>query len=842
MLRIKRNSIILFLALALFLSLVLFVLFEPPSSANASGSECQACHAGQGTAMTSGKHTALTCELCHEGSAAHLAAPNDAAQYPTVHFDNEICQGCHPDQYNTFEIAALGRTYYGGSDEGPSSPKGWSKTLDLPYWNVLIDGHPFVQETYEDAPMALNQIQHQETIRPGSEACLECHGTKVAYYMGITYTDAAGATITIPAKERLIRNQHTIYDGTSHRDPATGEWTEDVTVKVVPAGTKITLSTDGVTNSLYEVKTFITLGAPVTEPLPGGGSITFTTIASYDAPTAQVTSHSTVPGVAALAKEWIYCVGEALAFDGLDYYFNDPQGLTTFTGGGYNWPSIQAGELCNQCHDPMSTRLRLVKKSLIAAIAQRGINPYAANKVYDFDQASRQDQIIAICAQCHSEYVGGYSANTGLDQDYFPWAKPSDLENQYQSLFGYLQDWTHGGPVAPWQSSNSNARGFFPYGLRFPISAPLIKVQHPEAETFFNSPMYRAGATCTDCHSTRISGRRMTGYTSHWFTSPLKLMIGFNGQTVTGVPITMQPNNPCRRCHMMETVAQSQQKIKTIQDNFYHLQEQTQVALVNALKLINGQPAGSDREANIKTYQQAAMRWEYYSQAENSMGFHNNPEAVTEVTNARLWVDAFVPWPLTPVNIRIINLGSNTLTLVFLDQAADETGFIIERGPTLEGPYTQVANILTPNGLNTGDVQWADTGLNPLTTYFYRVAAYNSSGVSIYSLWANGTTTAEAPATPAAPTNLVVVSARQSSIVIAWNDNSNNETGFYVERSTDGRTWARLATLGANTTSFTDSSVMRRKTYWYRVQAFNLAGRSGYSNVVSASPMCGGCR
>ena len=87
-------------------------------------------------------------------------------------------------------------------------------------------------------------------------------------------------------------------------------------------------------------------------------------------------------------------------------------------------------ELCNQCHDPMSTRLRLVKKSLIAAIAQRGINPYAATKVYDFNQATRQDQIIAVCAQCHSEYVGGTSANTGLDQDYFPWAKPADLENR----------------------------------------------------------------------------------------------------------------------------------------------------------------------------------------------------------------------------------------------------------------------------------------------------------------------------------------------------------------------------------------------------------------------------
>ncbi len=295
---------------------------------------------------------------------------------------------------------------------------------------------------------------------------------------------------------------------------------------------------------------------------------------------------------------------------------------------------------------------------------------------------------------------------------------------------------------------------------------------------------------------------------------------------------------------MMETTAQSQQKIKTIQDNFYRLQEKTQVALVNALKFINSQPAGPARDANVKAYQGAAMRWEYYSQAENSMGFHNNPEAVAQVTDALYRVDAFIPWPLTPVNVRTANPGPNTLTLVFFDQANDEDGFIVERGTALEGPYNQVANLPTPNGTNTGDVQWADTGLSPTTTYFYRVSAYNAAGTSIYSIWAKAATTNQLPlpTPPAAPTNLVVKSTSQSSIVIAWKDNSSNEQGFYVERSTDGKTWGRAATLGANATSYTDSNLMRRRTYWYRVQAYNSAGASSYSNVVSASITCGGCR
>ncbi len=70
---------------------------------------------------------------------------------------------------------------------------------------------------------------------------------------------------------------------------------------------------------------------------------------------------------------------------------------------------------------------------------------------------------------------------------------------------------------------------------------------------------------------------------------------------------------------------------------------------------------------------------------------------------------------------------------------------------------------------------------------------------------------------------------------LAWLDNAANETGFYVERSTDGgTTWTRVATLAANATTYTNSGLTRRKTYWYRVQAYGAAGVSAYSNVVSA--------
>lgn len=755
----KRNNCPWLLTGAILTASSLCVV--PP--AGAADSDCAPCHAGPYNAMAPPSlHTDLLCEECHPGTAAHLADPQDALLNPEVRFDQETCRDCHQDQYDTFSIVSRGRTYYGGSDSGPHPPKGWSKTSDLPYWNVLIDGHPFVLETYEDSPMAVNQIEHQETIRPGSEACLECHGTKVSFAMGIEYRDKEGIVHTIPAertavtlpdgtvtrvpaREYTLKNAHTIHVGTS--SPAGQEWIEEVDTTVVPAGTKMWTYTDAVNLSggpyrqPYQVKTLVTLPRPETATLADGSTVTFSTIASYQEAGADINGMDPDGEIAGLARAWIYAALEALAFDGLDYFFDDPAGETTFSGGGSNWPSIMSGELCNQCHDPHSGKLRIVRKALIAAIAERGINPYSAtgSTIHEFEQASRQDRIIAVCAQCHSEYVGGYSAVTGLDQDYFPWAKPADLEAQYGNLFEYLQDWRHGGPVVPWQSEDANGRGFLPYGERFPIDAPLIKVQHPEAETFFDSPMYRAGATCTDCHSSRVTRPDGTRYTSHWFASPLLLMDGFSGETVTGRAMEVAPRNPCTKCHATDTIDQSRARIRDVQDQFFFVQERTQVALVNALKYINArQAAGADMSAEINTYRRASMRWEFYAQAENSMGFHNDGESTREVAGARLMVEDFIPWPLTPVKVRITSLETGALTLAFFDQADDETGFIIERAESLAGPYTPLADLPTPNGAGMGDVEWTDTGVRPGAVYYYRVAAYNEAGQSVYSIWADG--------------------------------------------------------------------------------------------------------
>ena len=98
-----------------------------------------------------------------------------------------------------------------------------------------------------------------------------------------------------------------------------------------------------------------------------------------------------------------------------------------------------------------------------------------------------------------------------------------------------------------------------------------------------------------------------------------------------------------------------------------------------------------------------------------------------------------------------------------------------------------------------------------------------------------GSTTASPTATPAAPSGLAVQSALYNRVSLAWADNANNETGFEVERSTNGVDFAKVATLGADARSHADSNVSTKTTYYYRVRAYNSAGMSGYSGTVNVT-------
>ncbi len=168
-----------------------------------------------------------------------------------------------------------------------------------------------------------------------------------------------------------------------------------------------------------------------------------------------------------------------------------------------------------------------------------------------------------------------------------------------------------------------------------------------------------------------------------------------------------------------------------------------------------------------------------------------------------------------------------TVTLTWTDNATTETGFTIERAT--DAAFTVGLATFTTAADTTSLL---DTTVEPKVTYYYRVRAFNAAGASLWSNTASVVTPGEVPESPA---DLVVTKVSKNSVDLAWLDKSTNELGFYLERSTDGGvTWTRIATLPANTRKYKDKGLTTRSSYWYRVQAYNADGVSGYSNTVLA--------
>jgi hypothetical protein len=160
-------------------------------------------------------------------------------------------------------------------------------------------------------------------------------------------------------------------------------------------------------------------------------------------------------------------------------------------------------------------------------------------------------------------------------------------------------------------------------------------------------------------------------------------------------------------------------------------------------------------------------------------------------------------------------------TLAYDGSTLTETIVDTSTGKTFTHAYTNV-NIPSLVGGDTAFVGFG-AGTGGLTT----IAAVGS--------WKYTPTTGNLP--PLAPSNLAVVNvtthdANRDDVALTWFCNSYNETGFAVQRSTDGVHFSTVATLPANTTSYTDVKVDPGLTY-YRVYAFNGNGNSLFSNVDS---------
>ncbi len=93
---------------------------------------------------------------------------------------------------------------------------------------------------------------------------------------------------------------------------------------------------------------------------------------------------------------------------------------------------------------------------------------------------------------------------------------------------------------------------------------------------------------------------------------------------------------------------------------------------------------------------------------------------------------------------------------------------------------------------------------------------------------------AMATALPATPGELSGDGISFKEITLNWKDNSDNETGFIIERKVGGA-FEIIGIATTNQSSYTDEGLTAETAYEYRVSAYNGIGKSSFSNEVSVT-------
>jgi hypothetical protein len=216
--------------------------------------------------------------------------------------------------------------------------------------------------------------------------------------------------------------------------------------------------------------------------------------------------------------------------------------------------------------------------------------------------------------------------------------------------------------------------------------------------------------------------------------------------------------------------------------------------------------------ANITTFTdsglQAGGQYSYLLTSYNLGGTGYSPSSVYGLTYSA------APQSGAPRFTSASPVSTSQIRLSWSDHASDEQGFAIYRrvGASWNHIGTVGANVTS----------YTDSGLSAGANELYYVFAFGPG----YSRPSPAPLDAETlPVLPAAPVMTSAVGTSPTQVRLTWQDTSNNESGFKVFRW-NGSAWAQIATLGPNTTSYTDSGRSPAVNYSYWVWAYTASADS----------------
>ncbi len=259
---------------------------------------------------------------------------------------------------------------------------------------------------------------------------------------------------------------------------------------------------------------------------------------------------------------------------------------------------------CANCHNSETMELQLYSEPLKDWLVRSG---------KDVDNISRNEMRSLVCAQCHVEYYFTDPGQGVSKKPVFPWDEgfgPQEMYEYYQAhgdgqiegFEGQFYDWIH--PAS---------------------KTPMVKVQHPEYETWIDGPHGSAGVSCSDCHMPYVLAEDKQKMSSHWWTSPLK-----------------DPEmRACRQCHSDKSPEYLKERVEYTQSRTY---EQLLVAQEYSVKAHEAARLAELSDSKAPNYNEliieardnirkAQLFWDYVS-AENGVGFHNPAKALDTLASS----------------------------------------------------------------------------------------------------------------------------------------------------------------------------------------------------------------
>lgn len=199
----------------------------------------------------------------------------------------------------------------------------------------------------------------------------------------------------------------------------------------------------------------------------------------------------------------------------------------------------------------------------------------------------------------------------------------------------------------------------------------------------------------------------------------------------------------------------------------------------------------------------------------------------------------------------------NTVYVYFNDRAAGTgtvNGYQIERSDDGGSTYKVIAKkapgdfdyVPNAHGTLTGYKKFIDTDLSLKSgqTYYYRVAAYNSIALGPYAGKDSASASTMTPYVIVSPGGVPILPGISVSLTqipsakVRVTDNSNNETQFEIQKSTDNVNWSNLCFMNSYTgdKNCEDKSITSGGKYYYRARAFNnSATHPSTSNIYASS-------